>query len=237
MADLADAIEYIRLGNREEGREILEEVLEEDENNDAGWLWMSAVVEDDEERQICLENVVAINPDNDVAQRALQAMEDGSFSLNDMLSDALETYEGLPDDDDNEDDEFDDDELELPSTMKKKKSGGLNPRLIIGIIFGLLIVCGLGGTAIYNLVLSDDGGGDTPAPTTQPAEEGTPAPDDATEDPTSEQPVEEATATPAPTSTDTPIPTPSNVPFELPTAIPTDAPTPIATQVVPPTPS
>ncbi|MDM8527922.1 hypothetical protein QUF58_06855 [Anaerolineales bacterium HSG24] len=232
MADLADAIEYIRLGNREEGREVLEEVLEEDENNDEGWLWMSAVVEDDEERQICLENVVAINSDNEVAQRALQAMEDGSFSLNDMLSDALETYEGLPDDED-DDYELDDDELEMPSTMKKKSGGGINPRLIIGAIFGLLIVCGLGSMAVYNLILSD-GGGDEPDPAVQPTVEDS-AP--ATDVPASEQPTEEPTATPAPTDTPTVVPTPSNVPFELPTAVPTDAPSPTATQVVPPTPS
>jgi len=226
MATLDDAIEYIRMGNRDEGREVLEEILEEDEENDEGWLWMSAVVDDEEERKICLENVIAINPDNAVAQRALEAIDDGSFDLNDMLSDALDARDSFVEQE--EDDEFeDDDELEMPSTMQEKS--GPNMRLIILAILGLLIVCGLGSTAGYNIFIA--GNGDDKQPTeTQPAQT-----DDSSE--ADENETEEATSTPGPTSTPTVAPTPTDTPFALPTAPPTEAPSPTATQVVPPTPN
>lgn len=240
MALLDDAIEYIRLGNRDEGREILEELLEEDENSDEGWLWMSAVVEDDEERQICLENVIQLNPDNGVAQNALEAIEAGTFNLNDMLAEALEAHESFDDDEDEEGDEDDDDyelddeddDLEMPSTMQEK-SGGLNMRLILLGIMGFLLVCGLGGVAAYNMMsgnLNPDNGGEE-RQEEQPAQnEEQPA-----EDSEAPAPAEsEATATPIPTPTETP--TPTNTPFQLPTAPPTEAPSPTPTQVVPPTP-
>jgi tetratricopeptide (TPR) repeat protein len=222
MAELADAIEYIRLGNRDEGREILEELLEEDESNDMGWLWMSAVIEDDEERKICLENVVAINPDNAVAQRALKAIEDGSFDLNNMMSDALEDYEALAEDDDEDYDIDEDEDLEMPSTMKKKS--GVNVRLIVLGVFIFVIVCGLGSAAVYNMFLAG------PVDSTEPSGQPTAAQENA---PTNEG--EAPTSTPAPTDTPTITPTPTNTPFQLPTQIPTEAPTPIPTQVVPPT--
>ena len=69
MPTLDDAINAIRAGNREEGRQILEEVLETDESNEDVWLWLSSVVETDEDREICLENVLALNPDNVVARQ------------------------------------------------------------------------------------------------------------------------------------------------------------------------
>lgn len=220
MSKLDDAIEYIRLGNREEGREILEELLEEDEENDEGWLWMSAVVDDEEERQICLENVVQLNPNNMVAKRALQAIEAGTFDLSEMMSEALESRESYLEEEDEDEIEFDDDdELEMPSTMQERS--GPNMRLILLGVFVLLIVCGLGGAAAYNLLLVGDG---EDGPATQPV---------ATQDGPAE--VDE-TATPAPTDTPTVTPTATNTPFELPTAVPTQAPTPTQTQVVPPTP-
>jgi len=226
MASLAEAIEYIRLGNRAEGREILEELLEEDEGSDGGWLWMSAVVDDPEERKICLENVVALNPDNSVAQNALKAIAAGKFNLNNMLSEALEFYEGMTEEEEEEDDgqEDDDEDLEMPSTMKGKK-GGLNIRLILLGVFALLVVCGLGGAAAYNML----SGGGTPPTSQTPAA----APTAGTGDTAPAEP----TATPKPLETATNTPTPTNTPFQLPTAAPTNTPSATATQVVPPTPS
>ena len=90
MPTLDEAIEYIRMGNREEGRQILEEILESDEGNEEVWLWLSSVVDSDEDREICLENVLALNPDNIVAQKGLEALQSGTFNVSDLLSDVLE---------------------------------------------------------------------------------------------------------------------------------------------------
>ena len=78
MPTLDDAITVIRTGNTERGREILEEILETDESNEEVWLWLSSVVDSDEDREICLENVLAINPANIVAQRGSGRIRRGS---------------------------------------------------------------------------------------------------------------------------------------------------------------
>jgi hypothetical protein len=66
-----EAAEYIKAGNKAEGRKILIEVLTEDEKNEAAWLWMSATVDTSDLRRECLEEVLKINPDNKSAQKAL----------------------------------------------------------------------------------------------------------------------------------------------------------------------
>ncbi len=60
-----------KAGEREKARELLLQVVAHDEQNELAWLWLSGVVEADEDRRICLENVLAINPDNRVAQKGL----------------------------------------------------------------------------------------------------------------------------------------------------------------------
>ncbi len=51
--------------------ELLLAVVEEDEKNEEAWLWLSSVVESDEDKRICLENVLVINPENAPAKRGL----------------------------------------------------------------------------------------------------------------------------------------------------------------------
>jgi hypothetical protein len=231
MPTLDDAITVIRTGNAERGREILEEILETDENNEEVWLWLSSVVDTDEDREICLENVLAINPDNVVAQRGLEALRQGTFNVHNIMEEALDEFEEFPEEEGDDDfsggtflDEFtmageDDEELEFPSTMKSgKKGGGLNIRIILIVVLVLCVVLALGGAAAYNVLLGGDGG-----PTDVPSQE-TPVDEG--------QPEAEATDTPAPTDT----PTPTNTPFQLPTKEPTPLPTPTATIVVSPTP-
>lgn len=60
-----------KAGRAAEARRLLETVLDADERNEQAWLWLSGVVDDDEERIICLENVLTINPHNEVARQGL----------------------------------------------------------------------------------------------------------------------------------------------------------------------
>ncbi|MDX1520389.1 MAG: hypothetical protein R3264_02025 [Anaerolineae bacterium] len=96
MSMLEDAIAAIRSGDKETGRQLLEQILEEDENNEDVWLWLSSVVETDEDREICLENVLALNPNNIVAQKGLEALRSGTFNVHDGGGEALETDEDRP---------------------------------------------------------------------------------------------------------------------------------------------
>lgn len=237
MSTLDEAIQYIRMGNREEGRQILEEILEVDENNEEVWLWLTSVVETDEDREVCFENVLALNPDNIVAQKGLEALRSGTFNVNDIFSAALEEEEAegtFLDEFTVAGDEFEEgeafDELEMPSTMakpKKKKKGGINIRLIILLVLVLVLILALVGGAAAYFMLGLGGTDSTPAE--QPPAQETPA--------EGQGPAAAPTETPTPTATPTLTPTPTITPFELPTAVPTNTPTATATRVVSPTPS
>jgi tetratricopeptide (TPR) repeat protein len=62
-------------GRREEARQILLHIVELDERNEQAWLWLSGVVDGREDRRVCLENVLAINPDNFHARQGLRHLD------------------------------------------------------------------------------------------------------------------------------------------------------------------
>lgn len=69
-----EGVAAIRAGDKSTGREKLMEVVRQDELHEQAWLWLSAVVDDREEKIICLENVLTINPDSQAARRGLQKL-------------------------------------------------------------------------------------------------------------------------------------------------------------------
>lgn len=73
-ASLELAITAIRSGRREEGRQLLNLLIQQNPNDDMAWLWMSSVVDADEQRARCLYHVLAINPDSQIARRGLQVL-------------------------------------------------------------------------------------------------------------------------------------------------------------------
>ncbi len=71
---LEQAIASLKVGRRAEARRLLESVLFSDPQNEQAWLWMSGAVDNDEERIICLENVLAINPYNQRARQGVASL-------------------------------------------------------------------------------------------------------------------------------------------------------------------
>lgn len=67
-------IEAYRSGKKAEARKLLEKAIELDDYNEQAWMWLSAVVETEEEQRTCLENVLVINPDNEEAKRGLKML-------------------------------------------------------------------------------------------------------------------------------------------------------------------
>jgi len=61
-----------RRGDRAMARELLTQVVDKDPHNEDAWLWLSGVVADPNEQQICLENALVINPNNAQARKGLQ---------------------------------------------------------------------------------------------------------------------------------------------------------------------
>lgn len=68
---IRDGVAALKAGRKDEAFQLLTQATEVDERNEDAWLWLSAVVDNLENQQICLENVLAINPGN---ERALQGL-------------------------------------------------------------------------------------------------------------------------------------------------------------------
>ncbi|GAB4435348.1 MAG: hypothetical protein Kow00120_02140 [Anaerolineae bacterium] len=74
QALLRTGIQAARDGKKRVARRIFEQVLEIDDRNELAWMWMASVVETPQKRRICLENALAINPDNARARAALEKL-------------------------------------------------------------------------------------------------------------------------------------------------------------------
>ena len=72
---LRQGIAAAKTGQGGQARGLLLQVIDRDEGNEQAWLWLSSVVESLDDRRLCLENVLAINPNNVYAQAGLRRME------------------------------------------------------------------------------------------------------------------------------------------------------------------
>jgi tetratricopeptide (TPR) repeat protein len=71
---LKEGIAAARAGKTVKARAYLETVVRSDERNVQAWYWLSRVVDAPEEREICLENVLALDPGHAVVQAELSAL-------------------------------------------------------------------------------------------------------------------------------------------------------------------
>lgn len=78
MSDtLQEAINFIKSGDKKTGQQLLAQVLKADPQNEMAWLWMSNVVDNDNQRRQCLEYVLRINPNNEMAHRGMAILQEG----------------------------------------------------------------------------------------------------------------------------------------------------------------
>jgi hypothetical protein len=68
---LQDAILAARIGNRDQALVLLLQAVEREPRNTEAWLWLSRVVETDQQRIECLRRVLEINPGHQAAQADL----------------------------------------------------------------------------------------------------------------------------------------------------------------------
>ena len=59
---LQQGIAAARAGYTEKARYLLRQVVEQDEDNVTAWLWLSGVVDNLDDKQVCLENVRDLDP-------------------------------------------------------------------------------------------------------------------------------------------------------------------------------
>jgi len=69
---LRQGITAARTGDKETARNLLMRVVEHDEGNATAWMWLSGVVESLDDRQVCLENVLTLDPQNQAARQGLE---------------------------------------------------------------------------------------------------------------------------------------------------------------------
>lgn len=68
------AIAAYKAGKKSQARDLLTQVVDVDERNEQGWLYLSLVVDSLEEQELCLENVLSINPTNAQARKAIEVI-------------------------------------------------------------------------------------------------------------------------------------------------------------------
>ena len=68
---LYDGAVALRSGDQQQALELLMRVIEADEQNEEAWLWLIGAVGELEDQQIALENVLAINPNNERGKQGL----------------------------------------------------------------------------------------------------------------------------------------------------------------------
>jgi len=71
---LQQGIAAARSGRSDAARELLQQSLRFDAQNESTWLWLSSVARDDKERLFCLKQLLTINPQNEFAIKGLRAL-------------------------------------------------------------------------------------------------------------------------------------------------------------------
>lgn len=68
-------IELFKSGNKPRALQIFLEVLKKEPKNEIAWLWLAACVENPQQKRDCFHKILAINPNNTYAQKALAELE------------------------------------------------------------------------------------------------------------------------------------------------------------------
>lgn len=68
-AMLNAAVAALKANRKVEARQLLERVINLDERNEQAWLWLSGCVDSLEDQELCLQNVLDINPNNQKARK------------------------------------------------------------------------------------------------------------------------------------------------------------------------
>lgn len=72
---LQRAIGAFKAGRKDEARSLFMDIVEQDQHHEEAWLYLSALVDTLEEQQICLENVLTVNPNNEKAKAGLELVK------------------------------------------------------------------------------------------------------------------------------------------------------------------
>ena len=77
-ASLKKAIALIRAGKLEPARHILTAVLQQEPDHEQAWLWISKCFSEPERKRYCFQRVLKTNPQNPIALKALQTLDEAT---------------------------------------------------------------------------------------------------------------------------------------------------------------
>ena len=77
---LQEGIVAAKAGQREQARFRLLDVVEQNQTNETAWYWLYQLFDLSEDKRVCLENLITINPNNEWAQRELRKFPPSSAS-------------------------------------------------------------------------------------------------------------------------------------------------------------
>ncbi len=72
---LYDGVMALLAGDNATAQELLLQVVQHDETNEDGWLWLSGAVTEPDDQQVALENVLQLNPNNPYARAGLEWLQ------------------------------------------------------------------------------------------------------------------------------------------------------------------
>jgi hypothetical protein len=64
-----------RQGDKVKAHDLFRQAIEVDPYHELVWLWLATVVDSDDDRRVCFENVLELNPTSLTARRQLQKLE------------------------------------------------------------------------------------------------------------------------------------------------------------------
>lgn len=69
-----EGVEAAKAGDKDRARQLLQQSLRLDPNNEAAWIWLMTVARDQREKLICLYKLLEINPNNEMGLEALASL-------------------------------------------------------------------------------------------------------------------------------------------------------------------
>lgn len=126
---LREGIAAARRGDRNTGRNLLQQVIDADPDNELAWIWLASCLTDPAARREALQRVLQINPDNARAQQALQRLGSASGGVSADTIDRLRQTAR--------------DEAAAAPQARRAGSGGGNSLLIGGLLIGGALIAAL----------------------------------------------------------------------------------------------
>jgi hypothetical protein len=72
--------EAARRGDTVTAHDLFRKAIEVDPYHEQVWLWLASVVDTDDDRRVCFENVLELNPTNPTARRQLQQLDEKAIA-------------------------------------------------------------------------------------------------------------------------------------------------------------